>query len=110
MADDLKPCPFCGSRKIHVWEGAWPLRGVHIRHSCTGTFLDADVHICRDTQAEAIAAWNTRAIPAALAERDAEIGRLREASERVVQAHDIGWDMQGVVDELRAALSPAPQP
>ena len=69
MAEELKPCPFCGGKAtIHRWEfhdGGYVENCAQIR--CTVPWCDAQgyaAHECR-TQDEvdkmAIAAWNRRA-------------------------------------------------
>lgn len=61
MSDVLKPCPFCGSDAKTEPFGAW----VRIKCLSHGNRCNnAPVRIWR-TEAEAIAAWNTRALDAA---------------------------------------------
>ena len=81
MADELKPCPFCGGEAQAIPKNfalgnapKWILFGVVCRGDC-GTFFD-----CRKpSEAEAIAAWNTRPAPKA---DSALVGELREKAEQ----------------------------
>lgn len=70
-AQELKPCPFCGSGEtvIHVNQGTWTGRGygepvsVEVRHWCAeepGQPSRSIVRVGRD-EPSAIAAWNRRA-------------------------------------------------
>jgi len=74
MTDDLKPCPFCGGGITTIEGGGQTWRGVngysdpqfyHLRHfgklSETDDFPRCFVEFRCRTEAEAIAAWNTRA-------------------------------------------------
>jgi hypothetical protein len=73
MSDDLKPCPFCGGGITTIEGGGQIWRGVngysdpqfyHLRHfgklSETDDFPRCFVEFRCRTEAEAIAAWNTR--------------------------------------------------
>ena len=59
----LKPCPFCGSREIEVWEvemGVAGLKGEYYA-LCTGCFSESGART--QTKREAAQAWNTRSYP-----------------------------------------------
>jgi Lar family restriction alleviation protein len=71
MDDELKPCPFCGSDEIshgHVDYGAQGYGNVEC-HTC-------DALVTADTEAEAIAVWNTRADDAELTRLHARVAEL----------------------------------
>jgi hypothetical protein len=56
MSEELKPCPFCGADNPNCWasiRGAWEAR---CRSCLVSTPLSA-------SEADAIAAWNRRALP-----------------------------------------------
>ncbi|MBQ9002157.1 MAG: Lar family restriction alleviation protein [Eggerthellaceae bacterium] len=57
---DLKPCPFCGGKaEIHQNDdsGMWHVNTMH----CGNDSPFHHAYVIADTEAEAIAAWNTRA-------------------------------------------------
>lgn len=56
MSDDLKPCPFCGGIKVLLVDIA-EVYSVRCQCNAEGPY--------EFTPAEAIAAWNRRAVPAA---------------------------------------------
>jgi Lar family restriction alleviation protein len=55
MMDKLKPCPFCGSDQIIVWPD-YEFGDVTWDVMCKA----CGVHVRRDLEEQAIAAWNTR--------------------------------------------------
>ena len=64
VANDLKPCPFCGSVDVHIDSvndgGGWAVR-------CSGCFAQghdsAAMELSSEVKLEIINAWNTRAEP-----------------------------------------------
>ena len=66
--DELKPCPFCQAGKTvtdrkHYWTGMRnELLSVSIKHWCPQVpgVLPTYIEVRRKTEADAIAAWNTR--------------------------------------------------
>jgi len=95
--DDLKPCPFCGGEAKHY------------HHSSHGGWSNTDSVCCtnedcgcgtclHETEASAIAAWNTRAD--ALATRDARIAELTERNEKLEHLFDIQWKRTREAGEL----------
>ncbi len=73
MAEELKPCPFCGglSDDVHLIGSAWFVGGEHT----------PDCHLAdfQRTKDEAIAAWNRRAEQSDNAVLHADVERLKEA-------------------------------
>lgn len=60
MSENLKPCPFCGSRDVDVFDaGGEPYARSQPYVHCNN--CNADSEMC-DSLDEAIAAWNRRAI------------------------------------------------
>ena len=62
MTNDLKPCPFCGSKKVHLYSDKDPSLHGFI-HLCT---IDDDAMVKIESrlfqsEVEAIKAWNRRA-------------------------------------------------
>lgn len=88
----LKSCPFCGETPTDPHDSA----AIY----CDNRDCRVNPHTSKMTKRSAIAAWNTRAA-------DAEIERLRDAAENVLIAWGMGWDMNGVMDVMQAALAPA---
>ena len=79
---NLKPCPFCGGNKTVICKtdyDDWDAYAVSCRYSdCHGAIFTLGYGYF-PTEAEAIAAWNTRAVdPAAIRE-----AALREAADIV---------------------------
>lgn len=56
VTQELKPCPLCGSDKVHTATTRVTAENIWSGVECT----DCGVEITRMTKAEAIAAWNTR--------------------------------------------------
>ena len=109
-APELKTCPFCGG-KAELWRAhPHPDRAAWI--SCMGkcSVLVSKEH---KTDAEAIAAWNTRAdIPAArIAELEGEVARLRAIENAAKHVRSLDEDEFEVIvgncayHNLRAALA-----
>ena len=61
----LEPCPFCGEQPKSYWQGD----SSEVGDDGYWAIECCDVHVHRDDEAEAIAAWNTRHQP----QREAEI-------------------------------------
>ncbi|MFU3187603.1 Lar family restriction alleviation protein [Pseudomonas aeruginosa] len=65
MAEELKPCPFCGCSMRLVSNHDW--HRIVGDHSAECVFLDSETMMVPDIEDQreiAIADWNTRAIPA----------------------------------------------
>ena len=82
MSEELKACPFCGGagyQHKHFWEVV----------TCQNCSADGPAG---DTEAEAIAAWNTRALDATLTARLATVEAERDAalSEALEQSRLLG--------------------
>lgn len=60
MTDDLKPCPFCG-HEAAAFHSSWDSDDYDV--GCFNGECPVKPHPWRETKAEAIAAWNTRAKP-----------------------------------------------
>lgn len=66
MSEELKPCPFCGSRqRIHKEQGAWVFNTSDHKRDCVMrkalSFLTPGVRYM--SKEEAIEAWTRRAKP-----------------------------------------------
>ncbi|WP_203225669.1 Lar family restriction alleviation protein, partial [Pseudomonas aeruginosa] len=65
MAEELKPCPFCGCSMRLVSNHDW--HRILGDHSADCVFLDSETMMVPDIEDQreiAIADWNTRAVPA----------------------------------------------
>ncbi|MFU2829897.1 Lar family restriction alleviation protein [Pseudomonas aeruginosa] len=65
MAEELKPCPFCGCSMRLVSNHDW--HKIVGDHSAECVFLDSETMMVPDIEDQreiAIADWNTRAVPA----------------------------------------------
>lgn len=82
MAEELRPCPFCGKRVSTFGPYGW-YRNWGVTHSCSSFYSGAQGAFQGFTsEAEAIAAWNTRTPPtptegAEIVERLVEQGNKR---------------------------------
>ena len=86
----LKPCPFCGESQAMLcdspcgWNDSGKAWAVSCRtEDCHGAIFSLGYDLF-ETQAEAIAAWNTRTADQRCAELEAENARLREAGQAVI--------------------------
>ena len=88
MTAELKPCPFCGGDKNTICKTDYDGRdsyAVSCRYpECHGAIFTLGYGYFAD-EAEAIAAWNTRALPAVTV----GVKQLREAFNA---GCDYGWD------------------
>lgn len=78
--EELRPCPFCGGAASVITD----------HETATAYVMCETCDACggrRETPANAIAAWNTRAPDPRIAELEAEVARLK-LSERVAKAAD----------------------
>jgi Lar family restriction alleviation protein len=82
MTAELKPCPFCG-----VEASEFKDRGHSTAYNvgCFNGYCTIEPNTWAGTKAEAIAAWNTRALPA----MTVGVKQLREAFSA---GCDYGWD------------------
>lgn len=116
--DALLPCPFCGGeasdRGLRIWSKALPDThwddGSEITKayfcnciSCSVTNIVGNVGY--PTKAEAIAAWNTRALPAIDPAAIREAALVSAVSKQIGEEH--GWVRQERLDEAEAKLTKA---
>lgn len=106
MTSEMMPCPFCGGEaEISSHE----IFGSAVICNTEGCAANLESH---NSDAEAIAAWNTRPTPALSAADADEIVRLAKAwvdagiRHRVaIYAHDLSGGYQALERELNAAQS-----
>lgn len=88
----LKPCPFCGGKAVVGWQ---VMHGDKIWHVECQSVECSTSECYRKTRREAIAAWNTRPIEAALEKQVDDLqGELAQSGEvsRVMGALSLGGD------------------
>jgi hypothetical protein len=119
MSVELLPCPFCaGAASVRQWtdheEGS---RAFLFQRFGAGCHAHSDViGMVADTEAEAIAAWNTRATGSAIERLEALNAELLEAAREALHQIDkyaeffCHEDFDPTVDLLRAAISKANLP
>lgn len=98
MAEELKPCPFCGCSMRLVSNHDW--HRIVGDHSAECVFLDSETMMVPDIEDQreiAIADWNTRAVPAG------HVVVPRELLERLYSS-DTATALMAAA-ELRALLS-----
>jgi len=125
MTDDLKPCPFCGGGITTIEGGGQTWRGVngysdpqfyHLRHfgklSETDDFPRCFVEFRCRTEAEAIAAWNTRALTEQLEAARADAKEAEAYAEELEKERDHWQDVAGREGVCMACRGPrgAPEP
>ncbi|RUF31670.1 hypothetical protein IPC1132_11005 [Pseudomonas aeruginosa] len=105
MAEELKPCPFCGcSMRLesnHDWHR------IVGDHSAECVFLDSETMMVPDIEDQreiAIADWNARAVPAGhVLVSEALLRRLARPADRYDEVFTL--DRHEAAEELRALLS-----
>ncbi len=100
MAEELKPCPFCGCSMRLVSNHDW--HRIVGDHSAECVFLDSETMMVPDIEDQreiAIADWNTRAVPAGHVV--VSEGLLRSA---LTHAHNRGY-LAGHHDTVEAQFS-----
>lgn len=95
---DLKPCPFCGGEQVYIsQEHVAPGEIWWVRHKgCYGS-------LAHGTEAEAITAWNTRAI----SERERALVEAVRALSENIGAASLARNKYGIElrEKTRAALA-----
>ncbi|MCA3704295.1 MAG: Lar family restriction alleviation protein [Methylobacterium sp.] len=107
MADELKPCPFCGSTDVatsHIRDGRV---AKCLRCGATGSpqFHGPASELTRDDRA--IAAWNTRPAPAPVEPSEAEQAEVEAVWAAILDAFQSGEHGHGVARAAIAALRAA---
>ncbi|ERW65349.1 Lar family restriction alleviation protein [Pseudomonas aeruginosa] len=103
MAEELKPCPFCGCSMRLASNHDW--HRIVGDHSAECVFLDSEtmmVPATKDQREIAIADWNARAVPAGHVV--VSEGLLRRIVTPALTSSD-AQDRIGALEELRALLS-----
>ncbi|MCJ0708377.1 Lar family restriction alleviation protein [Pseudomonas aeruginosa] len=105
MAEELKPCPFCGCSMRLVSNHDW--HRIVGDHSAECVFLDSEtmmVPAIKDQREIAIADWNARAVPAGhVVVSEALLRRLARPADRYDEVFTL--DRHEAAEELRALLS-----
>ena len=94
MSDlELKPCPFCGG-KAEIWNA----RGE--RTAWIGCMARCSVLVSKEhkTDADAVAAWNTRADAAEITRLRSLLGEARDRLDVIATADVYGNDKEGLQD------------
>lgn len=105
MAEELKPCPFCGCSMRLVSNHDW--HRIVGDHSAECVFLDSETMMVPDIEDQreiAIADWNARAVPAGhVVVSEALLRRLARPADRYDEVFTL--DRHEAAEELRALLS-----
>ncbi|MFG9314478.1 Lar family restriction alleviation protein [Pseudomonas aeruginosa] len=105
MAEELKPCPFCGCSMRLVSNHDW--HKIVGDHSAECVFLDSETMMVPDIEDQreiAIADWNARAVPAGhVVVSEALLRRLARPADRYDEVFTL--DRHEAAEELRALLS-----
>lgn len=100
--DALLPCPFCGVEASEV-EDQGHSTGYNV--GCFNGDCIIEPYTWADTKAEAIAAWNTRALPAIDPAAIREAALVSAVAKKIGEEH--GWVRQERLDEAEAKLAKA---
>lgn len=104
MSDELKPCPFCGGEASPhgyqhfgkpltetFWKGDRPITKAYFCNCPSCGVSNICSGIGYETREEAIAAWNRRATPTALAASPEVAALIAAERARIVQAITFGF-------------------